>query len=310
MRKIYQKMLNIYINRLHLIPLKRKYDSNEQINRNRSCMLFGSFFNLSFSVNLLLLLQEIVNEKYLWLRKRSRSTWSTGYIVSLEQGKKFYELGNRAYLLRKSPEMKYTKFQFENNLTLPSNYKAKFFNQQDSKDSITNKGIQRQQKKLEWVKNNEWGYKDKNQYQNDAINLPGNKYRFSNQKMMKFKEWGRYKMKLPQIHQLLMTVYSGSTNFTFETEVTGKDQEQENSRYGVVCGQELDSVEIFNSFVQIIKKQNEFEDIDWVKSNYITHIIELIVKQRKEYYIKQSIFGLTAILTSKYNIYQKDKSSK
>lgn len=38
-----------------------------------------------------------------------------------------------------------------------------------------------------------------------------------------------------------------------------------------------------NNVPDILSYLDEFEDLDWVKSNYITHIIELIVKQEREY---------------------------
>ncbi|CAD8172283.1 unnamed protein product [Paramecium octaurelia] len=55
---------------------------------------------------------------------------------------------------------------------------------------------QKTQYKLDWFKNNGWGYKDTKFIleQDGAVRLTGSKYRFSNQKMMKFKEWAEAKV--------------------------------------------------------------------------------------------------------------------
>ncbi|CAK80848.1 unnamed protein product (macronuclear) [Paramecium tetraurelia] len=66
----------------------------------------------------------------------------------------------------------------------------------------------------------------------------------------------------------------------------------------IVCQSRLEQYLTSNNVPDILSYLDEFEDLDWVKSNYITHIIEMIVKQEKEY-LKQRIVGLTAILTSK-----------
>ena len=49
---------------------------------------------------------------------------------------------------------------------------------------------------MDWFKNNGWGYKD-TQFQLDqdgSVRLTGNKYQFSGQKMLKFKEWAENKV--------------------------------------------------------------------------------------------------------------------
>ncbi|CAD8168911.1 unnamed protein product [Paramecium octaurelia] len=66
----------------------------------------------------------------------------------------------------------------------------------------------------------------------------------------------------------------------------------------VICQTRLEQYLTSNNVPDILSYLDEFEDLDWVKQNYITHIIELIVKQEREY-LKQRIVGLTAILTSK-----------
>ncbi|CAD8084529.1 unnamed protein product [Paramecium sonneborni] len=66
----------------------------------------------------------------------------------------------------------------------------------------------------------------------------------------------------------------------------------------IVCQSRLEQYLTSNNVPDIFSYLDEFEDLDWVKSNYVTHIIELIVKQEKEY-LKQRVVGLTAILTSK-----------
>lgn len=50
---------------------------------------------------------------------------------------------------------------------------------------------QRSPNKLDWFKNNGWGYKDTKfaMEQNGTVRLTGNRYRFSGQNMLKFKEW-------------------------------------------------------------------------------------------------------------------------
>ncbi|CAD8078720.1 unnamed protein product [Paramecium sonneborni] len=82
-------------------------------------------------------LQEIVNEKYPLVKKMVKERFvnkdkiqqvkSPVYIlhgvkdniVSVEQGKKLYELCNSACLIRTPPEMTHTRFQFENDLCQP-----------------------------------------------------------------------------------------------------------------------------------------------------------------------------------------------
>ncbi|CAD8084525.1 unnamed protein product [Paramecium sonneborni] len=82
-------------------------------------------------------LQEIVKEKYPFLRKMLKERFTNknkiikvkspiyilhglkDSIVSVEQAKKLYELSNTPSLIRTPPEMTHTKFQFEQDLTLP-----------------------------------------------------------------------------------------------------------------------------------------------------------------------------------------------
>ncbi|CAK77438.1 unnamed protein product (macronuclear) [Paramecium tetraurelia] len=82
-------------------------------------------------------LQEIVNEKYPLVKKMVKERFVNkdkiqqakcpvfilhglkDNIVSVEQGKKLFDLCKSACLLRTPPEMTHTRFQFENDLTLP-----------------------------------------------------------------------------------------------------------------------------------------------------------------------------------------------
>ncbi|CAD8156687.1 unnamed protein product [Paramecium octaurelia] len=66
----------------------------------------------------------------------------------------------------------------------------------------------------------------------------------------------------------------------------------------VICETRLEQYLTSNNVPDILSYLDEFEDLDWVKSNSIIHTIELIVKQDRVY-LKQRIVGLTAILTSK-----------
>ncbi|CAD8078724.1 unnamed protein product [Paramecium sonneborni] len=94
---------------------------------------------------------------------------------------------------------------------------------------------------------------------------------------------------------------SHSTNDDIEIscfQVGPTKQSSLSTNQAVICQTRLEQYLTSNNVPDILSYLDEFEDLDWVKSSYITHLIEVIVKQEKEY-LKQRIVGLTAILTSK-----------